>query len=156
MKHLVLLAILALGSFVIAGDRINISSGLTLAGPGLAVHGYDVVAFFKEGKAVRGSAKFAAVHDQAAYQFASKENLEQFQMNPNAYVPQFGGYCAFGTALGAKFDGDPTFWRIVDGKLYLNLNADIQAKWLEDVKGNIEKANQNWSKIADKAPSALK
>ncbi len=155
MKNLVFLAVLAFGSLVVASDRTNISSGLTLAGPGLAVHGYDVVAFFKAGRAIRGSGKFTAVHEQATYEFANKENLEQFQKNPAAYLPQFGGYCAMGAALGKKLDGDPECWRVVEGKLYLNVNEEIQQKWAKDLEANIAKAHKNWQTIADKAPSAL-
>lgn len=156
MKMMIAIALLAIGSFGFSGEKNNVSAGLTLEGPGLAAHGYDVVAFFKQKAAVRGTAQFSTVHDQATYRFSNKENLELFKKNPVSFLPQYGGYCAFGAALGAKFDGDPEHWRVVDGKLYLNLSGDIQTKWLEDLKGNIAKADQNWPKIADKAPASLK
>jgi len=133
----------------------NVSSGLTLKGEALAVHGYDVVAYFTKGKPVRGRAEHSTVFKSATYRFASKEHLEAFEKDPARYAPQFGGYCAYGVAVGAKFDGDPHLWRIVDGKLYFNLNEEIQQTWEKDIPGNITKANRNWVEIADKAPREL-
>ena len=71
------------------------------------------------------------------------------------YVPQYGGYCAFGVSVGAKFDGDPTLFRVVDGKLYFNLNPKIQGMWLKDIPGNITKADQSWTQIWGTAPAEL-
>lgn len=130
----------------LAADEQNTSRGATLAGPGLAAHGYDVVSFFG-GQPVVGTDKFALAHNGATYRFASQSNLDAFKADPSKYEPAFGGYCAYGAALSKKFDGDPRFWKIVDGRLYLNLNGDIQAKWSEDVSGNIKKAEINWAKI---------
>ena len=130
----------------LAADEQNTSRGATLSGPGLAAHGYDVVSYFG-GQPVIGNDKFALAHNGAAYRFASQSNLDTFKADPSKYAPAFGGYCAYGAALNKKFDGDPRFWKIVDGRLYLNLNGDIQAKWSEDVSGNIKKAEINWAKI---------
>lgn len=135
---------------------VNTSQGLTLAGPPLAIRGYDAVAYFTDGRPTLGSAEFSVAHDGATYRFASKANLKTFKKSPDRYAPQFGGFCAFGVSVGAKFDGDPTLWKIVDGKLYLNLNQDIQGNWLKDLDGNIRKADSNWSKIRDVAPASLK
>jgi YHS domain-containing protein len=129
-----------------AADEHNVTVGATLAGPGLAVHGYDAVSFFSGSPAI-GSDKFAVAHDGATYRFASQSNLDAFNADPGRYEPAYGGFCAYGAALGKKFDGDPKYWRVVDGKLYLNLNADIQAKWSEDVAGNLKTADQKWSRI---------
>ncbi len=136
--------------------EVNMSTGMTLVGAPLAMHGYDPVAYFTEGRARVGKAAFSSKHGNAAYRFVSKANKEKFEQNPQRYVPQYGGYCAFGVAVGAKFDGDPTLFRIVDDKLYLNLNPDIQATWEKDIAGNIVKADGNWTQIRDKAPSELK
>ena len=138
-----------------AGPETNISAGLTFKGPGLAVHGYDVVAYFTRNTPTFGRAKYSAVHKHARYRFATKENLDAFTANPEAYVPQFGGYCAFGVSVGAKFDGNPRRWKIVGGKLYLNLNEDVRNLWLKDVPGNIGKANDNWKQIVHKTPQQL-
>lgn len=136
-----------LAGAALALDEVNISTGATLAGPGLAAHGYDVVAYFSRGAPTQGSDKFAIAHNGATYRFASKENLDAFQANPAEYEPAYGGFCAYGVALGKKFDGDPNLWKIADGRLYFNLNADIQATWAKDVAGNIAKANGNWTRI---------
>ncbi|MEO1160082.1 MAG: YHS domain-containing (seleno)protein, partial [Pseudomonadota bacterium] len=105
-----------LGGFItnsVAASEINVAPGKTLAGPGLAVHGFDPVAYFAEGKPAQGSAEFSVVHGDATYRFASASNMKAFRANPDKYVPAFGGYCAYGVAVGAKFDGDPRYWKIV-------------------------------------------
>lgn len=139
-----------------AGVDVNTTNGLTSAGPGLALHGYDAVAYFTEKKPLRGQAMYSATHRDATYRFASKANLETFQANPQKYVPQYGGFCAYGVSVGAKFDGDPTLWKVVDGKLYLNLNPEIQKKWEKDISGSIVKADQKWTVIKDKTSAELK
>jgi YHS domain-containing protein len=138
-----------------AVDEINVSRGATLAGPGLAAHGYDVVAYFGNGAPTVGNDKFAVAHNGATYRFASQANLDAFKANPAKYEPAYGGFCAYGVALNKKLDGDPRYWKIVDGKLYLNLNADIQAEWSKDVPGNLGKAEGNWKKIHDVAVGKL-
>ena len=145
------LAVVAPASAV---DEVNVSTGVTRAGPGLAVHGYDVVTFFSGAPAV-GSDKFAYAHGGATYQFISQAHLDAFKADPEKYEPRYGGFCAYGASLGKKFEGDPRYWKIVDGKLYLNLDEDIQAKWSQDVAGNIKKADDNWKKIRTVAASAL-
>jgi YHS domain-containing protein len=137
-----------------AVDEQNTSRGATLAGPGLAAHGYDVVSFFG-GQPVIGSDTFALAHNGATYRFSSQANLDTFKAEPLKYEPAFGGYCAYGAALNKKFDGDPRFWKVVDGRLYLNLNGDIQAKWSEDIPANIKKAESNWVKIKSVAVDKL-
>lgn len=119
------------------------------------LHGYDPVAYFTDGKPTRGDAQFSATHDGATFRFASAANLKLFQANPASYAPQFGGFCAMGAALGKKLDVDPTQFKVVDGKLYLNVNADVFKKWSEDVTGNIAAANVNWPVIQDKTPASL-
>jgi YHS domain-containing protein len=112
-----------------AGPEINTTSGIVTANGkpalGLAIHGYDVVGYFTEGKPVKGDAKFAVIESQATYWFSSQANLDAFKANPARKEPAFGGFCAYGVSVGAKFDGDPTLWKIVDGRLYLNLDAGI-------------------------------
>lgn len=136
-------------------DETNVSTGGTLAGPGLAAHGYDVVAFVTDGKASFGSDAHAVAHGGGTYRFASQANLDAFKANPAKYQPAYGGFCAYGAALGKKFDGDPRFWKIVNGRLYLNLNGDIQAEWSKDIAGNIAKADKNWGRIHGVAVASL-
>jgi YHS domain-containing protein len=150
-----LLAAMAPTASARAADEINVSKGATLAGPGLAAHGYDVVAFFMEGKPIIGSDAHALAHDGGTYRFASQANLDTFKANHSRYEPAYGGFCAYGTALGKKFDGDPCFWKIVDGRLYLNLNGDIQAQWSKDIAGNITKADSYWQRIRTVAVDKL-
>ena len=145
----------ALAGNALAEFEVNVAPGKTLAGPGIAVHGYDPVAYFTEQRPVQGSAEHQVVHENATYRFSSAENLERFKSDPAKYVPAYGGYCAYGVSVGAKFDGDPRYWKIVDGKLYLNLNKKIQDAWNKDVPGHISKADKTWKKIKDKDPGSL-
>lgn len=160
LAFVALAGLAAVATPALAGPEVNTATGAVLVGgkpaPGLAVHGYDVVAYFKEGKPVQGDAKFALTHKEATYRFSSQENLDTFKANPAKYEPAYGGFCAYGVSVGAKFDGDPRYWKIVDGKLYLNLSAEIQESWNKDVKGHITKAEANWPKIASKLPSEIK
>ena len=111
------------------------------------VQGYDLVSYHTEKRPQRGNGHFLTLHDGATYLFTNEENKKAFDDNPEKYLPAYGGYCAFGASVGKKFVGDPEVWRIVDGALYLNLDARIQEEWLKDVPGRIEKANSNWEKI---------
>jgi YHS domain-containing protein len=113
----------------------------------VAINGYDAVSYFTQSKAVKGSQKYTASYKSAIYQFSSEGNRDNFRMNPEKYAPQFGGFCAMGVALNKKLDTDPTAWKIVDGKLYLNLNHAVQKKWLSDVPGYVVSANRIWSGI---------
>lgn len=136
-------------SALAAGVEINASS------TGLAMQGYDPVAYFTAGEATKGDYRITALHDDALYRFSSEENKVAFEANPDAYLPAYGGYCAFGAAMGFKFDGDPNHWKIVDNKLYLNLSKDIQERWEGDIPGFIESASANWETIAEKSPAEL-
>ncbi|MEM9623662.1 MAG: YHS domain-containing (seleno)protein [Pseudomonadota bacterium] len=120
-----------------------------------AVQGYDVVSYQTAKRPVRGNGHFTAVHDGALYQFANAENLATFKANPDQYVPAYNGYCAFGVSVGKKFIGDPEVWRVVDGKTYLNLDANIQDQWLKDTTGRIKAADKAWTSIKDKNPASL-
>ena len=122
---------------------------------GVAMQGYDPVAYFTNGAPTKGDARFKLEHDGATYLFANARNLKKFKANPNAYLPQYGGFCAMGASLGRKFEGDPKVWKIVDGKLYLNFNPDVGKRWSQDVPGNITRANQNWPTIKNKTPHEL-
>ena len=132
----------------------NSTASINVDARHVILKGYDSVSYF-QGKPQQGGRRFAAEHDGATYHFASEVNLQAFEADPARYAPQFGGYCAMGAALGKKLDVEPTVYKVVDGKLYLNVNADVFKKWSEDVPGNIGKANTNWPLIKDKAPNAL-
>lgn len=114
------------------------------AANGLAVHGYDPVAYFADNRAVAGSAAFELAWNGATWRFASGDNRAKFEREPERYAPQFGGYCSYAVSRGYTADADPEAWRIVDGKLYLNYDKDVAVRWAEDLSGNIEKASLNW------------
>jgi len=119
------------------------------------IRGYDPVAYFTEGRPVPGRSDLSVEHEGGKYLFANAANRDTFKANPKDYAPQYGGYCAYGVAVAKKFDIDPSSWRIVDGKLYFNLNPVILEKWGADTKGYIRKSEENWPKIREKAPPAL-
>ena len=121
--------------------------------PGIS--GYDPVAYFTEGVPQRGSGYHVANYKGVTYAFATGEHKDMFEANPEKYVPAYGGWCAYGVAVGKKFVADPEVWKIVKGKLYLNLDRNIQAKWNQDIPGHIKTADSNWIDIKDKAPSDL-
>ncbi len=129
------------------------ATDVTHSTPGIS--GYDPVSYFSMGKPVKGSGYHVAEYKGVTYAFSSKENKATFESNPEKYVPMYGGYCAYGVAVGKKFVADPEVWKIVDGKLYVNLDKGIQGKWNEDIPGHIKKADKNWTNIQDTSPSAL-
>jgi YHS domain-containing protein len=145
------LTLMAWSGTVFAGDVLQ------NLGPGnVAIKGYDPVAYQSQNAAIAGSPDFTATFEGATYRFASAANRDAFQADPAKYAPAFGGYCAMGVAYGQKIDVEPTAFRVIDGKLYLNLNKAVQARWLQDIPGNLERADRNWPQIADKTPASLK
>ena len=142
-----LLSLAALSAPAMAADEYNTSSGLTAAGSPLGLHGVDPVAFVSLGNRIDGTAQYTAVHDGVAYYFASQEAMDAFPAHPDQYLPQNGGFCTFGVSVGKKFDGDPQFAAVVDGKLYLFLNEAIFREFQKDQSGTIAKAEANWKKI---------
>ncbi len=155
MAALVSTALLGAVAPVQAADEVNVVPGLSIAGAPLALHGYDAVAYFTEGRPMRGLDKLVHIHEGAAYRFSSEAHLDAFKKNPGRYAPQYGGFCAFGVSVGKKFDGDPQLWKVEDGKLYLNLNEEIYETFLKDVDGNIRKAEGNWPEIEHTAARDL-
>ena len=120
-----------------------------------AITGYDPVSYFVSKKAVRGSGFHTSDYNGQTYLFSSKENKEVFAKNPTKYLPQYGGWCAYGLSVGKKFYSDPTVFAIVKNKLYLNLDKEIQKKWNKDQMNFINKGDKNWVKIANKSANEL-
>jgi YHS domain-containing protein len=112
-----------------------------------AIHGYDPVAYFKEGKPLKGKKEFSILWNGAQWSFSSKGNLETFKANPEKYAPQYGGYCAYGTSEGHKASTQPDAFTIVNDKLYLNYNKDVKAEWSKNQKERINKADENWPTV---------
>jgi YHS domain-containing protein len=115
-----------------------------------AIRGYDPVAYFTQGRAVKGSREFTHKWNGATWRFASTENRDRFAAAPEKYAPQYGGYCAYGVASGYAVKIEPDAWSVVDGKLYLNYDRSVQAKWKADVPGYVRKADVNWPAVLAK------
>ncbi|HKK34814.1 MAG TPA: YHS domain-containing (seleno)protein [Paracoccaceae bacterium] len=116
---------------------------------GLAIRGYDPVAYFTEERPVEGDRAHSLEWKGATWRFASAEHRAMFEADPEAYAPQYGGYCAYAVAQGGTASVDPEQWRIVDGKLYLNYDASVQERWLADIPGHISKADANWPGVLE-------
>jgi YHS domain-containing protein len=112
----------------------------------LALEGYDPVSYFA-GQPAKGDPKFSATHNGVQYRFASAQNLARFQASPDAFLPQYGGYCAWAVAGNYTAKGDPLAWKIVNGKLYLNYDLNVQKRWAADIPGNIAKGDHNWPQV---------
>lgn len=112
-----------------------------------AIQGIDPVAYFTEAKPVKGDAQYTYKYLDQRWQFSSQEHLEMFKENPEKYMPQFGGYCAFGMSRGYKAQTSPEAWTIVDGKLYLNYNLEVRERWNEKQADFIKKAEANWPTV---------
>ena len=117
---------------------------------GKAINGYDPVAFFKMSKPVMGTDSFTCMYKDAKWQFSSKANRDAFQADPEHFAPQYGGYCAYGTAQGHKAPTEVGTWSIVAGKLYFNYNDKVKAMWVKDQQAFIEKADKQWPGIKGK------
>lgn len=146
-----ILAALALGAaapVLLAGpahaDKKPVYTG---AFSNTAVQGHDPVAYFTEGKPVKGSKDFTADYQGAEFRFASQDNLDTFLADPAKYAPQYGGYCAWAVSEGYTAKGDANHWAVVDGKLYLNYDKKIQERWEQDRSAHIDKANSNWPEV---------
>ena len=139
LKHC--LAVLAIA---LTAAAANLADPIEKDGKGVAVKGYDVVAYFTQMKPVKGSPSFVHAWNGATWWFASAEDRDQFAAQPEKYMPQYGGYCAYGVSRNHTVSIDPEAWSVVDGKLYLNYSKGVQKSWKEDVPGNIQKADQNW------------
>lgn len=154
LLFVVLVAVLAVAKSALSDNPPSIG-GTTQADAifqdkGLAIRGYDPVAYFDQGKPVMGNEKFEYRYQGANWRFIEMKNMEAFKRDPQKYSPQYGGYCAFGMSRGYAVPIDPQAWRIVEGKLYLNYSLDVQKEWSKDIPGYITKANENWPKIPKK------
>jgi YHS domain-containing protein len=137
---------IAAAAVAAAGPKppVNVSRGE------LALRGYDAVAYWTEGRPVSGSAEFEHRWNGAVWRFASAANRDAFAKEPARYAPEFGGYCAYAVSRGYTADVDPSAWRIVDGRLYLNYSKRVQGLWEQDIQGNIAKGRANWPGVLDK------
>ena len=146
-----LASVLLLWAGLISGAAAEVDTTVSITG----VQGYDLVSYHTEKRPLKGNGHFVSEYKGITYQFVNKANQKKFAKNPEKYLPAYGGYCAYGVAVKKKFLGDPEVWRVVNGTLYLNLDADIQDEWFKDVKGNIKAANTNWTNIKNTPASDL-
>ncbi|RDL45628.1 YHS domain protein [Marinomonas piezotolerans] len=146
MKRYLLVLMMLLSGVVYAQDLIY-----TGFFSNKALNGYDTVAYFTDNKPIKGDEKYVTEYKGANWYFSSAEHLSMFKENPEKYAPQYGGYCAWAVAAKSDFaSGDPNQWSLIDGKLYLNYNADVKADWDKDPQGFIKKGDQNWPKLINK------
>ncbi len=113
----------------------------------VAVSGYDTVAYFTDKKAVLGDAKYKVNYQGAEWRFSTAAHRDAFLADPARYAPQYGGYCAWAVAQGSTASADPLLWRVVNDKLYLNYDADVQTKWDANIPAFIQQANKNWPTV---------
>lgn len=114
---------------------------------GVVIHGYDLVAYFEEERPVEGSPEYEFEYDGVTVRFASERNRETFAADPEAYLPEFGGYCSLGVGNGYKDGMHPEAFDILDGNLYFNLTPSIHDGWLRNYEERIETAEENWPEI---------
>jgi YHS domain-containing protein len=155
---LALAVVAGLAGSALAGDQYIDKTGF-------AVSGYDVVSYFDlpqsavgqpQQSPLPGKATITADYNGARFAFASEANRDRFLADPAAFAPQYDGHCAYGVAQGGKVPGNPTLWRIVDGKLYLNITKNVVGFWEEDIPGNLKKSEGNWPAIEGAAASTDK
>jgi len=149
MKKLILslvVATLALPLFAQTASKTLLNLDKT----GVAIQSYDPVAFFTDHKPVKGDQKFLLKHDGAIYFFASKEHKDLFKADPAKYMPEFGGYCAYGVSRNKLVEIDVNAFQIVDGKLLLQYSKGVRDDFNKDPKSNLAKAAANWVGLLEK------
>ena len=132
-RHLVTFLAAVAAVFAMAAPAYAAKDEIYTKRDNLGARGYDVVAYFTAGEPTKGSADFETTYKGATWRFSSQENLDRFTANPGQYAPQYGGYCAWALAKNQLAPGNPKFWKIVDGKLYLNYSKGVQKKWEKDI-----------------------
>lgn len=146
MKRMLVVLMLfsALSTIATAKDLLNLN------GNGVAIQGYDPVAFFTDNRPVKGNPQFQSDYRGAKYYFASAEHKAAFDKEPAKYEPQFGGYCAYGASQGHPAPIKIEAWQIVNGRLLMQYDLSIKDKFNKDQQGNLHKADQNWPGIVEK------
>lgn len=151
-----LIATVAAGCASLGTGPLDKSAAVNKDSKGVALGGYDAVAYFTENKPRSGKLEFTADYNGAKWQFATVENRDAFSKEPAKYAPQYGGYCAWAVSQGYTADVDPQTGKVVDGKLYLNYNPDVAKKWNENVPKYIADGDNNWNKLAGNPEEARK
>jgi YHS domain-containing protein len=144
LSLLVLAAGLALPVFAQSKSLLNLDK------TGLAIQGYDPVAFFSDGKPLKGKPELGLRHNGALYHFASKEHRDTFKADAAKYEPAFGGYCAYGVSRNKLVEIDVEAFQVVDGKLLLQYSKGVRDDFNKDAQGNLAKAKANWLALVEK------
>ena len=151
-KFLFIMLFIGISAALASCSKVSTFAKVNADESGVAIKGFDAVAYFAVENAVAGNKNYEYAWNGAKWLFANAENLEKFKQNPEAYAPQFGGYCSYAVSKGYTADGDPMAWKIVDGKLYLNYNPDVKTMWEKEQATNIDKGRQNWAGFETKPP----
>jgi YHS domain-containing protein len=136
--------------FFTAATGLRAEKPINTTWGGVAIKGYDPVAYFDESKPVKGSADFIHEWMGAKWRFASAAHRDAFAAAPETYAPQFGGYCAWAVSQGYTAGIDPEAWKIIGGKLYLNYDLKVQKMWEADTAKHIAAGEKNWPEILSK------
>lgn len=145
-RHLLTLAVAAPAVAAFAPNAMAAEPQIYNEG-GLAVGGTDVVAYFTESAPVAGSPDITLEHEGVTWRFASEDNRAAFEADPAAYMPQYGGYCAYAVSQGYTASTVRDAWTIVDDKLYLNFSLSVRSRWERDIPGHIAAADANWPAV---------
>jgi YHS domain-containing protein len=138
-----IVALAALSTAAPAKELLNLENGV-------AVQGYDPVAFFSDHRPVKGSPQFQSQYRGAKYYFASAEHKTTFDKEPGKYEPQFGGFCAYGVSRGKTVPVKIETWEVLNGRLLLQYDLDVKSKFDADPQGTLKKADENWPGLVDK------
>jgi YHS domain-containing protein len=141
---------LAIAISLLAFGSVHAQKAEVFAPDGKALNGYDAVAFFQDSKPVMGADSLSYSYKDVKWLFSTRAHLDAFKTQPEHFVPQYGGYCAYGTAEGHKAPTKPETWTIVNDKLYFNYNLKVKDAWSKDEQALIEKADKNWPELKDK------
>src|SRR5215475_7555784 len=147
MKKLLLVVVLAFASnlsFAAMKSLVNVDK------TGLGIKGYDPVAYFTENKPVMGNPQFVSTYNGVRYQFASAADKSAFDANPSKYEPQFGGFCAYAASEGHTAKIEPDAFQVMNGRLLLQYDKDVQQMFNKDPQGRLQKADANWPGIVEK------
>jgi YHS domain-containing protein len=150
------LMLLAAASALICGAALaappinTLKTGLFGGRSDTAINGYDSVAYLTDGKPVKGNDAHVFEWMGARWKFATQAHLDLFKAMPEKYAPQYGGYCAYGVAQNNLVSVEPDKFKVIDGKLYLNYDAEVQAKWLKDPAGYIRQADAKFAELLKK------
>lgn len=141
-----LLPRLSLGALAVSAS-LNAFAGEFNESDGVAIQGFDAVAYVVDHAATQGVADYTSTYKGSVFRFKSAANRDAFNADPQKYAPQYNGYCAYGVSRGYKAGTSPNAFSVVDGKLYLNFNEEVKTMWAKDAPGYIVKADTQWASV---------